>query len=358
MSLPRLHHAPNGLQRPLLQLLPLVLLSVFVVVLVQTLTGQRAGGRAGGVASFRRIQQFGSAAGSGPAPRRAIVTFLVDDTFAAGALTMAHSLRQLGSALPLVLLAPEGAPLSPAVQGALGQAGWRLRRFPAIAAPPGTRPKYIRNFNKLALWRLTEFDMVLYLDADGLVVRPVEPCFEAFEHARRACASAHAPAQRANSSAPRSCGAALAAAPDLFWPGQAPRFNAGALVLKPNSSMFLDLVAKVETAQYDRLYAEQGLLNKVFNHSWGALPGECNLLVSRSHRDNATWARQLPIVRFLHFANQNPRVMADDLVLNNDSTEIVATKAGEQATPSDALWVRAWHETRQAMRLPATNETG
>ena len=289
-------------------------------------------------------------------PKVAIATFLTDDTFAAGALTLAHLLRQQGCQLPLLVLSPSTAQLSPAVRQLLARAGWQMRRFEAITAPEGTKEKYVENFNKLALWQLTSFDVVLYLDADGLVARRMEPCIEAFRQAQRSCRQEQPPASQHSKQISRQglleCNRRIAAAADLYWPGQVPRFNAGVLVLRPHWAMYNTLVAKVVTEEYDREYAEQALLNEVFNGSWARLPGECNLLVARETRDNVTFARDFPIVRYLHFASQQPRVMANNLVLGRDNSSVVATHSGEQATSSDALWVAAWAATRQWLRLP------
>jgi hypothetical protein len=68
-------------------------------------------------------------------PRRAIATFLQNDVYLAGALTLAYSLRKRGNALPLLLftLKGKGVPtLSPASLDAARHAGWRIRTWAPI----------------------------------------------------------------------------------------------------------------------------------------------------------------------------------------------------------------------------------
>ena len=68
------------------------------------------------------------------APRRALASFLQNDAYLAGALTLAYTLRKHGNALPLLLFTLKGGELSPAARSVAERAGWRMRDWEPIAA--------------------------------------------------------------------------------------------------------------------------------------------------------------------------------------------------------------------------------
>jgi hypothetical protein len=69
-----------------------------------------------------------------PPPRWAIATYLQNDDYLAGALTLAYTLRKHGNRLPLIMYTLEGHDqLCPAGQQLAECAGWQLRKWKAIA---------------------------------------------------------------------------------------------------------------------------------------------------------------------------------------------------------------------------------
>jgi hypothetical protein len=109
-----------------------------------------------------------------------------------------------GSALVCLV----AAPLSQRSRGALRRAGWALQAAPRVASPHASvAPAKLRHvFAKLAVFNLTRFDRVVYLDADTLVLPPGAD--ELF-----------------------GCRAALCAALR-----HSERFNSGVMVLTPNAA--------------------------------------------------------------------------------------------------------------------------
>ena len=129
-------------------------------------------------------------------PRRAAYATLVTGAdYAIGAHALARSLRAVGSAWPLVVLHTEAA----GDLAALEREGCVLH---PVARPPLSRPFLARheraalhrrapfekggkpafhdpldNFCKLAVWRLTHYERVVFLDADTLVVRNIDKLF-------------------------------------------------------------------------------------------------------------------------------------------------------------------------------------
>ena len=76
--------------------------------------------------------------------RRAIISFMESDTYLAGALTLAFSLRRHGNVLPLVLCHLPDHKISPAGQRALQRAGWQLREVQRIP-PFREAPDHFKN---------------------------------------------------------------------------------------------------------------------------------------------------------------------------------------------------------------------
>ena len=94
-----------------------------------TLGGQ--GGAAAGVGAFDDLPEVQDVS---RAPRRALASFLQNDAYLAGALTLAYTLRKHGNALPLLLFTLKGGELSPAARSVAERAGWRMREWEPIAA--------------------------------------------------------------------------------------------------------------------------------------------------------------------------------------------------------------------------------
>ena len=88
-------------------------------------------------------------------------------------------------------------------------------------------------YTKLHVWNLVEYEKVVYIDADTLIMSNIDELF------RRP---------------------PFAAAPDVFPPD---KFNAGVMVVKPSKDTFQDMVARIPTTEsYDG--GDTGFLNVYF----------------------------------------------------------------------------------------------
>ena len=127
--------------------------------------------------------------------RAAYATLVTNADYARGALALARSLRSVGATAPLVVLATPGA----AGLESLARAGAQVREVAPLplsasfkarhsrraqheAAPftKGTKPVFhdpLDNFQKLRLWSLEDYDRLIFLDADAVVVKPIERLF-------------------------------------------------------------------------------------------------------------------------------------------------------------------------------------
>lgn len=138
--------------------------------------------------------------GGRPRPRResgrvAFATLVTNAEYGMGALALARSLKRTGSTAPLLALATaeaqglealeaEGAVVVPVAQPSLSDDFRRRHSREALhrAAPfnKGNKPAFhdpVDNFCKLELWKLEDYDRIVFLDADAVVVKPIDTLF-------------------------------------------------------------------------------------------------------------------------------------------------------------------------------------
>ena len=157
-------------------------------------------------------------------------------------------------------------------------------------APPDAWPH--PQFRKLLAWNLTTYEAVLVLDLDTLVLGNIAPLFDAW------------PARL------RAQNASFAAADDqpVHWtprwaPPAEPRFNAGVLLVLPNTDVFAWLRDGVARVQYADDMREQAYLNAALWRRRAVLPGVYNAMITTAYAEpRTTWARLVDEgVRILHF---------------------------------------------------------
>ena len=194
-----------------------------------------------------------------PPPRWAYVTMVTSDDFMQGAQVLLHSLAK-HSRLPnerceFVVLCTDqvSKPVRRQIARAASGKGRPAATMRVVEAIPNPHAATVHvkgwvnaGFTKLHVWGLVEYERVVYIDADALVLDSVDELFE-----------------RPLGDAP----GAFAAAPDVFPPD---RFNAGVLALRPDAAVFAELcAAAVETPSYDG--GDTGFLNAHYP-GWFAMP--------------------------------------------------------------------------------------
>jgi lipopolysaccharide biosynthesis glycosyltransferase len=184
-----------------------------------------------------------------PTMKRAYATTMCGgDEYLPGVEVLGQSLVASGSQdTRLVMLTPD---VSEPARERLRTLGWELREIEPIANPtPDTLlfKRFANVFTKLRAWELVDYDRVVLLDADTLVLQNVDDLFE------------------------RS---GFAAGPDFFLPD---RFNSGVMVLEPSRDTFAKMMKKLaEDGTYDG--GDQGFLNTFFT-DWYAMGVEHRLPV-------------------------------------------------------------------------------
>jgi len=170
--------------------------------------------------------------------KNAFVTLATSDEYAIGALVLAQSIRTVGTEADIVILVSNG--VSSALSDSLTSTFTKVIKINELTSGNTEilnliqRPELGVTISKIHAWKLTEYEKCVFLDADCLVIKPVDELFQKEE---------------------------LSAVCDLGWPDC---FNSGVFVFKPSQDTFdglLDLVRK--EGSFDG--GDQGLLNVYFS---------------------------------------------------------------------------------------------
>lgn len=219
-----------------------------------------------------------------------LLTLDDEDMYTQGAIKLARSLRWWFPAeqLDLVLMITSGFGISERPDfdlraQELQAAGWNrfcwVRVIEHPDPPVFSRFHDMRAYSRLNVWGLTEYDAVLALDLDTLVIRDPSPLF-----------TRHLPAMLA---ANQTLGAARDRPASL-----SDSFNAGVLLVVPEPAALPALFTGVSSVPHDVQYAEQGYLNAVFRGGFYTLPSQYNANVVSKWYEPELWRKEKSIVHF------------------------------------------------------------
>ncbi|KNE60237.1 hypothetical protein AMAG_05650 [Allomyces macrogynus ATCC 38327] len=245
-------------------------------------------------------------------PRKAWVTLLTSDAYADGALVLATSLRAVGTQYPIMCLhtnhvrAHTRTRLAAAFDRVI-PVGPIFVDDPRLALLNG-RPELRTSFTKLRAWTLTQFEKLVFLDADTLVVQNLDDLMDRPE---------------------------LSAAPDAGWPDM---FNSGVFTLVPSIDTYRALRAHLrEHGSIDG--GDQGLLNAYFGEAWRVdparrLPFTDNMTPTANYMYLPALRAFASSVRVLHFIAppppHEPQVDQDE----NDATAFTVPSPAPFVTPT------------------------
>ncbi|MCB1883870.1 MAG: glycosyltransferase family 8 protein [Geminicoccaceae bacterium] len=223
------------------------------------------------------------------------VTLVTNADYGLGALALARSLKRVGSAYPLVVLATGGAGGLEALEAEgcriVGAAplpfsdGFRVRhgRGALHAAAPftkGGKPAFhdpIDNFQKLRLWRLAGLERAAFLDADTLVVKPIDGLMAYPE---------------------------FSAAPNLYETlHDFRRLNSGVFAARPDPATFEDMIERLDTGETFWRRTDQTFLEAYFP-DWHGLPYTFNALQYLRFNLPELW--HWPSIRVVHYQYEKP----------------------------------------------------
>ncbi|DBA02998.1 TPA: hypothetical protein N0F65_003186, partial [Lagenidium giganteum] len=258
--------------------------------------------------------------------KRVYATLITSDSYSMGVEALVYSMYKVRSAFPLIVLHTPQVSTSTCQKLERFFAGFaasfrvELRCVPDIGIPELTNcddvhvPGWVNSgYSKLNIFAMDEFDKIVYIDADAIVLENVDELFE-----------------RETS---------FAAAPDVFPPD---RFNAGVLVIKPNREFFQQLMSKANVLKsYDG--GDTGFLNMYFPDwfQWGAesrLPFSYNAQRTMywlvNERNPGYWQAIKPL-KILHYSS-NPKPWED------------AKRKGDL----ELLWWQVYTESRCVALVP------
>jgi lipopolysaccharide biosynthesis glycosyltransferase len=207
------------------------------------------------------------------------------DAYAPGVEALGRSLQATGTREPMILMVTADVP--GAAKARLAKQGWTLREIEPVKNPTPAKqqlfPRFDKVFTKLRAWELVEFDKVVLLDADMVVLKNIDELFERPE---------------------------LAAAPDFLLPD---RFNSGTMVLAPSRHKVIRMMrALADSPTYDG--GDQGFLNTFFGdwytgHGERRLPAWYNLpnFIYQFMRGHASLRDEVEReAKILHYMVQKP----------------------------------------------------
>ncbi len=148
-----------------------------------------------------------------------------------GVRVLGQSLLDTGTAKDRVALCTNT--VSDETKELLQADGWIIKPVSTINPYSKRRSDYYFSaYSKLHVWNMTEYERVVYLDSDVLVLTNIDHLFD--------------------------CGTFCAAYEVLYY-----IFNSGVMVVEPSTTVFNDMMRKVSTLKsYD--HADQGFLNAYF----------------------------------------------------------------------------------------------
>ncbi|KAK6363373.1 glycogenin glucosyltransferase, variant 2 [Orbilia blumenaviensis] len=206
-------------------------------------------------------------------------TMLLTDSYLPGAQVLAHSLRDGGATRKLAVLV---------TQDFLSEATMKeLKRIYDYVIPVDRitnkshgnllmmdRLDLSSAFTKIHLWRMTQFEKIVYIDADVVALRAPEELFDTKER--------------------------FSAAPDIGWPDC---FNSGVMVLKPDLGTYNGLLNLANRGiSFDG--ADQGLLNEYFRN-WSRLSFVYNVTPSGHYQYAPAFNHYRSSITMAHFIGSN-----------------------------------------------------
>jgi hypothetical protein len=245
------------------------------------------------------------------------VTLLTQPDYLVGVRTLRASLAESGSSSPLVVMVTEAIDEQTRHllldDGCLVQEVLPLR--PAEDSTNGyANSRFAEVWTKLAVWGLTEFERVVFLDADMLVIRNMDELFS-LELADGTIAACHACRCNPNRIAsyppswtPETCFYTYCRGGDhVTEPGATDDYlNGGFLVLSPDEAVHADMVGRLAVIEDLSRYpfAEQDFLNEFYRDRWRPLPYVYNALKTLPHQHPSVW--DPTAVKNIHYIIDKP----------------------------------------------------
>ena len=230
--------------------------------------------------------------------KRSYITLLTNDDYLYGIMLLSETLKQVKSKYPLTVLITKDVSLP--CREILNQLQIPYQLIDIISMPDALyeenvkiHKKFTNNwkncFTKYKLFDLTEYDKIVFLDADIMVLKNLDDLFD--KPNMTACVDG-----------------------EYFniWPNYL-HFNAGCLVIEPSHGTYLDLLKELENINHEKyqrneVIADQEVLNFYF-HDW---PQCRELRLNKYYNIFAPYIQENQIedieknAYFIHFIGRKP----------------------------------------------------
>ncbi|KAK9671991.1 hypothetical protein RND81_12G068300 [Saponaria officinalis] len=199
------------------------------------------------------------------------------ETYVCGAIALAQSILLTNTTKDLILLADHTIS-DHSIKG-LQSAGWKTKRIRRIRSPKANSNAYNKwNYSKLRVWQLTEYDKVMFIDSDFIVLQNIDHFFDYPQ---------------------------FSAGPKDKW-----LFNSGIMVLEPSECFFRTLMSKRDPIMMSSIEdgvsyngGDQGYLNEVLTW-WHRLTRKLTFMKFYVHEGGN---RSVPIDRYtIHYLGFKP----------------------------------------------------
>ena len=105
----------------------------------------------------------------------AFVTFLSDDAYLIGARVLRQSILESGSRFPLVVLVTDQ--VSEETKSLLRVDGCLIKEVEVVPNPKSDEIRYKWVYSKLRAWEMIEYDRIVFLDADVILLENIDELF-------------------------------------------------------------------------------------------------------------------------------------------------------------------------------------
>ena len=335
---------------------------------------------------WRALRGAGVKSSAPPQKKRCWATLLTNQAYVSGVKALLNSLSEhCESDYRLLIMVTDGVPEGTRAElAALADSDVLL--VPWVACPHGTAaymaPQFTECWTKLRVWELEEYDRIVLLDADMVVVRNIDSLLDddggdmtcgrddgddggggfgtaasCFVRAVHECSCV---VKRGDAGWPcaHTCGSADHLTPQRT--SELSYFNSGLLVLKPSRLVFEHMLVALAATDLARCpFADQDFLNGYFRNAWAALPWVFNATkgLYASHRTAdctgkpAVWDAQR--VRNIHYTMAKPWDLKSPFHKGYEQlNELWWAAYSEPRTLSRVLLKLRMHEKRAASTPP------
>ncbi|CAF0879724.1 unnamed protein product [Didymodactylos carnosus] len=220
--------------------------------------------------------------------RQVFFSALYTENYVLGALILGYSIRKYHPNHLMYMMYLDDKIKNNTLM-ALKEVGWLVLPVARIEPPlKGTHKRFIDQFTKLTLWSFTQYDSIIYLDSDTVVMNDISHLHHLVSN-------------------PFRTGFEFAAATDNWFGTYIYKFNAGVIVLHPSKLVYNELMRVYNIPDnYNPIMAEQEFLNQYFRLRYLELPTiyNMNMAVYSSYKN--LWYKLRPDFKVVHYTIFKP----------------------------------------------------